>query len=153
MTKLLCAVSLLMSASALRADVFQFSYTGVTGTLTATATVAGVYTVTDIYGTRNNVGFDYSPVGMGTFTLNGSTAAGTIKYSLGPSNLPDSVTFAGSVYTETVQGSTPVTGNNFSISKVSVSESAGILLFPTMGLGVWILVRKMKIQPRSAPQG
>ena len=55
----LALVSTLAVAASARADVFDFSYSGsgvtASGVITTTAPVDGVYTVTDISGTRNNV--------------------------------------------------------------------------------------------------
>src|ERR1700730_7384851 len=74
---LLCTTVLLFGATALRADVFSFSYAGAGvsagGTLTAKSPGLGVYTVTSISGLRNGTAISNSPLGGGAFTYNAST--------------------------------------------------------------------------------
>jgi len=141
--RLLCTGVLLLSATALRADVFSFSYAGVgvqaAGTLTATLGFLG-YNVTNIYGTRNGTAFDASPIGAGLFTYSPSSYSGSIAFSLGSLGLLNTVTFSNGDFAEV--GLTGVkTGTNFSISRVP--ELATMLLLFTMGLGVWVLARKL----------
>jgi hypothetical protein len=144
--KLLCAATLLMGCSALRAEMFTFSYTGVNGTISAT-NIGGMYWVTDVSGIRKGVAFDASPLGGGSFSYNGSSGFGTIMFSVGSGffSLPDVVTFNGGSYTDALGGS-GTTG--FSLVR-GVPEPSAILLLLTMGIGVWALLRKLSIRPRS----
>jgi hypothetical protein len=158
--KLLCTAVFLLSATALRADVFSFSYAGTffgntastTGTVTATAGSGGGYTITDLSGTRNGISISDPSTEKGSFTLIGSSAFGSFNFLLnGSSSRIDNVLFAGGVYTES--GTTGLNiGNTFSISRVSdtshVPETATLSLVFTMGLGVWVLARKL---PKKTP--
>jgi hypothetical protein len=146
---LMCTAVLLMGATALRADVFAFSYAGtflgntasVTGTLTATSVVPGVYTVTNLSGTRDSVSISDSSAGSGGFIYGGASGVGTLTFLLnGLSSKSDVVAFAGSGYTEI--GATGMNvGNTFSIR--SVPEPATLSLLFAMGFGVWVLARKL----------
>ncbi len=78
---LFCATVLVFGATALRADVFTFSYAGAglsaTGTITATKLALGVYEVTNITGTRTETGdgtqsITNSLLGDGTFNYGSS---------------------------------------------------------------------------------
>ena len=140
-----CVCAFLLSAAALQADVFTFTYSGsgvsVTGTLTATDVVPGIYTVTNIAGTRNGTAFDNSPFGGGTFTYSSSSSAvGTLYFSVGSLGLPDTVIFANNIYSESGALGVDI-GSNFSISRAA--EPAVLSLLFTMGLGGWFLARKL----------
>jgi hypothetical protein len=156
--KLLCTAALLFGATALRADVFSFSYAGTTlsgspvsatGTVIATAvptataigTVLGsLYTITNIYGTRNGVSISAPTGAIGSFIFSGSSSSGTLNFLVNKQS--DAVAFTGGVYSEA--GLSPLTvsvGKNFSISRVP--EAATLSLLFTMGLGVWLLARKL----------
>jgi len=145
----LCAAVFLTSIGGLRADQFSFSYSGsgvsVKGTVIATASSPGVYTVTNIYGTRNSAAFDNSPVGGVGFTFNGTSGVGILAFSVGSLGLLDTVTFAGGNYAEAgFVGAT--TGNNFSMSRVP--EAATLTLLLAMGLGTIALARKLPTRRR-----
>lgn len=142
--KLLCTAVLLFGATALRADVFSFSYSGttlfgstsVTGTVIATALLPNTYTITDLYGTRKGVSVsDPGTLLNGSFIYSGSSSSGLFTF-LSPSS-SYTVAFNGGAYTENVI----IGGNNFTISRVP--EVATLSLLFTMGLGVWLLARKL----------
>lgn len=147
--QLLCAVVFLVGSSALRAGTFDFSFAGTggvsaSGVLTTTGS-GGIYTITGITGTQN--GYTISD-GSGILTEAGSSFAVTLDFDL-PGSQAESVTgaVAGSVGTGAEAGSKTAILTSFSISSVSgVPESATLLLLLTMGLGVWVLVRKLPSQ-------
>lgn len=153
MVKLIwCTAAIFLGSAALHADVFSFSYGGsgvsVTGTLTATITPLGVYTVTDIGGTRNGVAFDDSPTGGGLFTYGGPLgSSGSIAFSIGPLGLPDTVTFTNGSYAEVGLAGIS-SGKNFSITRVP--EPAVLSALFAMGLGFWALSRKLPSRKTSA---
>ena len=145
---LLCTAVLLFGATALRADVFSFSYAGTTtllgsvsatGTVIATASLGGLYTISDIYGTRNGVSISAPTINMGTFTYGGSLIAGTFNFLVNKQS--DAVAFLGGGYAEA--GLNPLTVSAGKISISSVPEAATLSLLFTMGLGVWLLARKL----------
>src|SRR5690348_3959966 len=84
MKNLLAVFVLLASATALRADVFQFSYSSggliVTGSVTATDLGGDFYEATNLSGTYNGVAITDDPSGDGSFFYAGSTGAGTFKF-------------------------------------------------------------------------
>ncbi|MBZ5623341.1 MAG: PEP-CTERM sorting domain-containing protein [Acidobacteriia bacterium] len=161
--QLLCATVFLLGATALRADVFSFTYTGTisllgttttvseTGTLTANALSAltpDLYTITNISGTRTSTSGKttdawtiFDPPGAGFFIYSSpSSNSGTIYFSLrGYSSNTDTVTFGSGTGTEI--GPNLVTSGTFKITRVP--EPAVLLLLLTMGLGVWVLARKL----------
>jgi hypothetical protein len=152
---LLCTTVLLFGATALRADVFSFSYAGVGvsafGTLTASAAGGGLYTVTDIVGYRNKVAITDSPLGgnLGAFYYNSSPGtpllnAGGIIFGLNGLTGLDTVYYANGFYQESIVALTGVATNNLQTFTISrVPEPATLLLLCVMGLGVWILARKL----------
>jgi hypothetical protein len=143
--QLLCAVVFLVGSSALRAGTFDFSFAGTggvsaSGVLTTTGS-GGIYTITGITGTQN--GYTISD-GSGILTEAGSSFAVILDFDL-PGSQAESVT--GAVGTGAEVGSKTAILTSFSISSVSgVPESATLLLLLTMGLGVWVLVRKLPSQ-------
>jgi hypothetical protein len=144
--KVLCAASLLLSASALRADTFNFTYTGVTGTVTATLVnplTPGIYNITNVRGIDNNVSFNSSLPG-GTLTYNASGSTGVMMFVVG--GALDTVTFANGTYVDSLSGTASTRG--FSLTP-AVAEPTAILLLLIMGLGVWLLARKLHFQPRA----
>jgi len=149
----LCAVALVVGTTGLRADVFSFSYSGtgvsVSGTLTATQLGLGSYTVTDISGSRNGTLFDASPTGAGIFTFGGPLdSSGWLAFSVGSSGVLDTVTFSDANFAELGgKGVGLSTGNNFSITR-SLPEAGTVSLLITMGLGVWLLTRKLPCKRR-----
>src|SRR5579863_3237687 len=87
---LLCTAVFLLGTTALRAELFNFSYSGgtggsavsFTGTLSATEVGTGVnYNVTDVAGTRNGTAFDDSSA-TGSFKYNGSASKIDVLYSI-----------------------------------------------------------------------
>lgn len=146
--KIACFAFLLLGASALRADVFNFSFSGNTvsasGTVTATDVVPGVYTITSISGTQNGVSFSMTGSGN-TLVYNGGSATGTFDLMIKGVGM-DVLSFAGNTYSET--GATGAnSGTNFRMASVPEASTASLLL--AMGLGVWILARKFPSRKRS----
>jgi hypothetical protein len=145
--KLLCTAVLLFGATALRADVFSFSYAGTffgntvsaTGTVIATATLPNIYTITGLSGIRNGVSISAPSINKGSFIYSGSSSVGSFNFLLNGSG-SDLLSFSGGLYTESGVTGTNI-GNNFSIR--SVPEAATLSLLFTMGLGVWLLARKL----------
>jgi hypothetical protein len=148
-----------MGATALRADVFSFSYSGVSAlgnvtesaTLMATATgILGSYTVTGILnGTRavggNSVNFNSSSLMAGSFTygLPILSPLGSLKLSLAGLGT-DTLSFSSLGGTESFGLlSLKNSAGSFTMSRASVPEAATLSLLLTMGLGVWVLARKM----------
>ncbi len=158
--KLMCTAVLLMGATALRADVFSFSYSGVSAlgnvtesaTLMATATgILGSYTVTGILnGIRsvnggNSVNFNSSSLMAGSFTygLPLLSPLGSLKLSLTGLGT-DTLSFSSLGGTESFGLlSLKNSAGSFTMSRASVPEAATLSLLLTMGLGVWVLARKM----------
>jgi hypothetical protein len=170
MRHLACLALLLVGASASRAAVFSFSYSGVavsvlgthtdvsaSGTLTATATTGGLYQVTGITGTRiigstdetitssSSLGFLYSSssgltldpgsAGILAFDLSGITGTDTVEY------------ISGVGYEETlVNLGSPLASSTATLTSFTITampEPATLLLFLAVGLGVWLLTRKL----------
>lgn len=151
--RFLCTAVLLFSATALRADVFSFSYSGTwfgntvnaSGTITATAVIPGIYTITSINGTQN--GASMSLVGTNTFIYSGGSGVGSFGFLMnGMSGHQDSLTFSGNSYTETGYSGTNI-GSNFKMS--TVPEAATLSLLCAMGLGVWVFARKLPSKKQS----
>jgi len=151
--QLLCVGVLMLTATALRADVFYFSYSGpgvsASGTVSAKkAGNSGLYTITDIDGSRNG---ETIGMGNGVFydgsSLNPPLNAGgmsfTVKGVFGLAN----VTYVGGVYKEIFVGKNggTTTLNSFGIGS-SVPEPSVLLLVFTMGLAIWVLARKMPLK-------
>jgi len=151
--KQLLITVLLFGATVLRADVFSFSYgSGVTGTVAASLS-GGVYTVTNISGSYHGIAFDGTPVGTGsnyTLTYSGGHGSGEIGFSLGILGIPFYIVDFSNTgsYTESIFGLVPTdSGKNFYIGRVP--EPTTLLLLFTMGLGVWVLARKLPAKKRS----
>jgi hypothetical protein len=147
--KVACFAFLFLSATALRADVFNFSFSGNTvstsGTVTATDVVPGVYKITNISGTQNGVSFSMTGSGN-TLVYNGGSATGTFDLMITGVGM-DVLSFAGNTYSET--GATGAnSGTNFRMAS-SVPEASTASLLLAMGLGVWILARKFPSRKRS----
>jgi len=150
----MCTTVLLFGATALRADVFSFSYAGASvsasGTLTATALGLGAYTVTNITGIRNTTSFNTGATGLFYYpTSNPLASGGLIAFNPGLSGLAGllgvTVSYAsilGSGYYQETSGITSTRLTSFSITS-SVPEASTLLLLCMMGLGVWILARKL----------
>jgi hypothetical protein len=151
--KVVCTACLLWGATALRADVFDFSYSGNwfgntvngSGTLTATQVIPGIYTITSISGTQNGIGFSMTGTGN-SLVYSGGTGTGTFDLMIQGLGL-DVLTFAGSLYTETGATGTNL-GTNFRIVD-PVPEVSTVSLLSAMGLGVWLLVRKFPSRKRA----
>ena len=85
--RLLFTTALLWGATALRADTFSFSYSGnwfgnvanASGTITATATLPGIYTITGLTGTLNGVAVSLAGTGF-TFIYSGGTGTGNVNF-------------------------------------------------------------------------
>jgi hypothetical protein len=145
--KLFCTAALLFTATALRAATFDFSFSGAgipgsvtaSGVITATETLPGIYTITGLTGTQN--GQNISLDGSSTFIYSGSSGVGTLEFLV--SGGVDTVTFAAGVFSET--GVTGLdAGTNFTLTDPpSVSEAGTLSLLFTMGLGVYLLARKL----------
>jgi hypothetical protein len=141
---------LLWSATALRADVFDFSFSGTysgntvstTGTVTATDVVPGIYTITSISGIQNGVSFSMTGSGN-TLIYSSGSATGTFDLMIKGVGA-DVLTFAGNTYTETGVTGTNI-GSNFTMG-VPEASTASLLL--AMGLGVWMLARKFPSRKR-----
>lgn len=155
MKHLLYATLLFCSATALRADVFSFSYSGVgvtaSGTLTANALGGGAYTVTDIItGLRNGTAITDTPLigTLGAFFYAGKPAlnSGAIMFGLKGLFGTDTVTFAGVTGSETILGLPLGSSGTTALQSVSISrlpEPSTLLLLFTMVLGVLVLARKL----------
>ena len=157
--QLLCIGVMVLGASAARADVFSFTYTGTsilgatittTGTITATAGLLGSYNITAITGTETSKPLFGSTStwslgsGSGSFTIG---ILGTIGFNvLGTGGGADTLTVLGSSATETGPPGW-VSSGTISISRVP--EAATLSLLFAMGLGVWFLARKLPT--RKAP--
>ncbi|MEI9976863.1 MAG: hypothetical protein WDO73_35335 [Ignavibacteriota bacterium] len=151
MKNLILSCVLLFGVTALRADVFSFSYTGTTllnktvtaaGSITADADGGGFYTITDLSGIQNGVTMNLFDPGI-NFFYDGVTTFGTFDFLLAGLNTPDILTFAGSSYS--VVGPAPISaGKDFQISKVP--ETATLSLLFSMGLGVWLVARKRSLK-------
>lgn len=144
---------LLFGATALQADVFSFSYSGVgllggtvsgNGTVTATQALPGIYTITSISGTQNGVSFSMTGTGN-TLVFSGGTGTGAFDLLVKGVGT-EILSFAGSVYGEA--GPVISNGTNFKIAG-SVPEVSTISLLFTMGLGVWIVSRKLSSRKRT----
>jgi hypothetical protein len=153
---LLCTAVLLLGTTALRAELFNFSYSGgtggsavsFTGTLSATEEGASVnYDVTDVAGTRNGTAFDDSSA-SGTFKYNGSASKIDLQYSI---SIYDYDVSSGSPATEvsSILGFCCFTTTNLATLSITdppppgLPEPATPVLLLTMGLGVWVLTRKL----------
>jgi hypothetical protein len=146
---LLYTAVLLCGVTGLRADVFNFSYTGsqlsASGTLTATLVSGDTYKVTDITGQRNGSTID-GLVSQGSFDYNGSASNVSIVYDLGGIVYYDVSTDGSNTETTSILGFPVGTKNltTFSISSVNgVPEPTGLLLLLTTGLGVCVMARKL----------
>lgn len=155
--QLVCATVLLLGATVLRADVFSFSYSGMgvslTGTVTATETLPGMYTVTDIVGTRTGSGHTWaiSDLPGGSFLYSDSWGSmGTFLLGLsGFSSGTDTLQFLGGLSVESGSAGASI-GSFYLGSSVPVPEPATLLLLCTMGLGVWVLARKLPAKQTSS---
>jgi PEP-CTERM motif-containing protein len=149
-----CAAVLLFGATASRADQFSFSYSGAgvtaSGTLTATAVGLGIYDVTDISGTRNGTAISDSLAG-GVFNYGSSTPLLTLTYDFNVNSILgipvptlDTVSYANGSYQEQTVGLTGTTTTKLSNFYIGhVPEPSTLLLLFTMGLGFWVLARKL----------
>jgi hypothetical protein len=146
------AVLALMGGTTLQADVFSFSYSGggitTSGQMTASVTVGNIYSITNVVGTRNGVSISDPAAGNGTFIFggNGSLSTGAFNFLLnGLKTQSDLISFAKGVYAEAGWTGASV-GSNFTVGRMSVPEPEAWLLLLAMGLGVWLMARKL--QPR-----
>jgi hypothetical protein len=148
-----CAAVLLLSSTVLRATVFDFSYSGplifdtvsVTGIINATATGGGNYNITTLSGQRNGVSIsDASLTNKGSF--NADFEIGSFGFLVQGHGV-DTVTLYGlGLFSESGGIPSPTAGFNFSIvdpPPPSAPEAATLSLLFTMGLGVWVLARKL----------
>ena len=151
--KVVCTAFLLWSATALRADVFDFSFSGTffgntvssVGTVTATEVVPAIYTITSISGTQNGVSFSMTGSGN-TLVYSGGSGTGTFDLMIRGVG-EDVLTFAGNTYTETGATGTNI-GSSFRMGS-SVPEGSTVSLLLAMGLGAWMLSRKFPSRKRS----
>lgn len=152
---LIACGALFLSSTALRADVFAYSYTGTTvgnhivtgaGDITATADGAGFYTITGLSGTQNNI--DTSLTAGLNFFYDGSVSFGTFDFLLqGNPNGFYALGFSNGSYSVAYDAIVPVSTGTFSISKVP--EAATLTLLLSMGLGIWGLARKLPLRSRT----
>ncbi len=156
-----CAAVVLMASAAVRADTFTFSYTSTlggpvsaSGTITATEVLntgtLDAFQVTSITGTRNAETI-VPPEGGGVLYW-GPNVSGSLYFSLFPTGVMDSVTFNNGGYVET---GAYVSAGSFSLSRAdslsitrAMPEPATLALFLTMGLGAFVLVRKLPANKR-----
>ena len=141
--RLLCTGVLLLSATALRADVFNFSYggpSGASGTLITSTLPLGGHRITDLWGTRNGIAISEWSLGNSFTYVSPSIFGGAFSFNV--NGKKGTVSFASSIYTETGVQALPKIGSNFSLTR-SVPEPTTMLLLFTMGLGVWVLARKL----------
>ena len=142
MLKTLICCAALFSATGLRADTFDFSFSGTgsvqgSGVITATPTLLGEL-VTGVSGTESYGGL-FSP----------ATLTGAVLYSPTSGELIFNTAvlfFSNNSYSEV---GLPMSTGTLKIAAVSVPESATLLLLFSMGLGVWLLVRKLPRARRS----
>jgi hypothetical protein len=153
---LIACGTLFLSSAALRADVFAYSYTGTTagnhivsgaGDITATADGSGgFYTITALSGTQNNI--DTSLTAGLNFFYDGSVSFGTFDFLL--QNNPNgfyALGFSNGSYSVAYDAIVPVSTGTFTISKVP--EAATLTLLLSMGMGVWLLARKLPLKSRT----
>lgn len=143
----LCSVMLLFGATAIRADVFDFSYSGggvnASGMLTATALGLGSYQINTISGSRNSSAITGLVSGVSFFYNSPSLTSGSFTFDIGPT-VVDNVSFLDGTAQETLYTSPfsfKETSVSFSINKASVPEPSALLLLLTMGFGFWALAR------------
>jgi len=138
----------LLGASVSQANVFSFTYSGsgetVSGTITATSTLPGIYTITGISGTIIGGSKIWTITGLSSdpdFVYSGGSGTGSVDFNVtGSSKGSDTLSFAGSTF---AQSGTTGTMAGFNFYLGSVPEPGTLLLFGTMGLGVWLLARKL----------
>lgn len=146
-SRLLCTAVLLLSSTALRADVFNFSFSGpggsslvdISGTITATATGGGNYNVTDLVGIWGTTAISDPSTNKGSFHYSGPSSNGSFSFLL--SGVVNTVTFTGGNYFDT---GFPYVGSDFAITRAP--EAATISLLFAMGLGVWGMARKLRLK-------
>ncbi len=163
------AMVLLLGGMCLRADVFSFSYSGVatslsgtytvsaSGTLTANAVGAGLYQVTSISGTRDGTEITDPSGDLGLlYTSSGGQlgldpgSAGIVAFGLAGMAGTDTVEYLSGVgYEETLVDLTNVLDSSTtrltSFDIVAVPESSTLQILLALGLGVWILARKLPL--------
>jgi hypothetical protein len=163
------AMILLFGGMCLRADVFSFSYSGVSislsgtqsvsafGTLTANALGGGLYQVTGITGTRDGTAITDPSGDLGLlYTSSGGQlgldpgSAGIIAFDLAGMVGTDTVEYLSGVgYEETLLDlSNPLassTAHLTSFNIVAVPEGSTLQILLALGLGVWILARKLPL--------
>ena len=152
---LICCAALLCSTVALRADVFAYTYTAtgsktVTGSGDITATEigsSGFYTITALSGVQNITNSVSLTQGL-NFFYDGSTSYGTFDFLLnGSTSSFYALGFANGSYSVAYDAVIPVSSGTFNISRVP--EAATLTLLLSMGLGVWVLARKLPLKSRS----
>jgi hypothetical protein len=141
---------LMCGATALRADVFSFSYAGAgvsaSGTLTADNLGSGVYAVTGMTGTRNGKAITDSLGGIFYYgSGNPFFDKGGIAFTLGDYFGIDTVLYDGGQYLETMFGfpGSSTTLNTFTVTPSNLPEPSTLLLLLAMGSGFWVLGRKL----------
>lgn len=149
--RVLCTIIMLLSSTALRATVFNFSYSGplilnnvtASGTINATDIGSGNYQITSLTGTRNGVAIsDASLANKGAFNYNFDI--GSFAFLISGSGVDTVTLLGGGLFTESGVPSATF-GFNFSIvdpPSPAAPESVTLALLLTMGLGVWLIARK-----------
>jgi hypothetical protein len=148
---LLCTAVLICGATALRADVFSFSYAGAgvsaSLTLTANSIGSGAYTVTGITGTRNGKAITNWLGGIFYYSSGSPFLDGGGVFSFGISGYlgVDTVLYVGGNYEEEMVGlpTTTTTLSSFTMGPSTLPEPSTLLILLTMGLGFWIMARKL----------
>jgi hypothetical protein len=163
---ILCTAVLVLGASVLRADSFNFLYSGTitnsttavsaSGTLTTVSLGGGIYEVTAITGKRTvgqtSAGITVSPLGQNLGLLyydapgQSSNLDGALVFGLNGIFGFDTLIYLGNnIYQETLlnlgnPGASTVA--NVKMSVTHLPEPATPLLLLTMGLGIWVFMRK-----------
>jgi len=148
MGKLLYTVALLLSATALRADVFSFSYSGTgllgtvsaNGVITASGGSGGNYTITSITGTETGAFAGTMSVDPLENVLNYNGSSGSFEFLI-DGLIPVAIAFSGGSFTL----DDPIEwGSNFKM--VTAPEAGTLSLLVMFGVGVWVLARKLPLK-------
>jgi len=151
MGKLLCIAALLLSATGLRADVFSFSYSGTgllgsvsaSGEITASGGSGGNYTITNITGTETGAFAGSMSVDPFETVLSYNGSSGSFEFLI-DGLIPVAIAFSGGSFTL----DDPIEwGSNFQM--VGAPEAGTLSLLVTIGLGVWVLARKLPLKKHS----
>ena len=155
MTKLFLYTAVLLSVvTVAQADVFTFSYSGsglsASGTVNAAAIGGGEYSITGLVsGSRDGQTITSA---AGDFYYTGSPSIfSNAELTLGVNGLifdlvVDNALDASELAVSNKGTTTDTTLTSFSINRASVPEPSALLLLATMGLGVWLLARKLHLK-------